>query len=236
MKPNACSCSCPSQVKTSVLCAARKCCIYLGSRSTARHSIQRITTDTTSVPGCRDHETGALLQSTLAPEKKKKNTSSDVLEVCTLVLRSGALLTFFLSQLVFTRLCLQSCRYGPFCADTLQPGAGLQQAYSQLCNTVCPSCFSPRLCSACSYAASDTSVLDTYNEAQAFSKLSAAATRVAQQQSEMAAADIASMYIALLGFTGKVYPDRLDYTDRVLTESFQVCLSDPHGKPEGILS
>lgn len=73
----------------------------------------------------------------------------------------------------------------------------------------------------CSYATTDESVLETYSQADAFSKLSAAATRVAQQQSEMPAGDIASMYIALLGFTGKVYPDKLDYTDKVLTECYQ---------------
>ncbi|KAA6425083.1 MAG: vacuolar sorting-associated 35B-like [Trebouxia sp. A1-2] len=66
-----------------------------------------------------------------------------------------------------------------------------------------------------SYATTDESVLETYSQADAFSKLSAAATKVAQQQSEMPAGDIASMYIALLGFTGKVYPDKLDYTDKV---------------------
>ena len=64
-------------------------------------------------------------------------------------------------------------------------------------------------------------MLETYSQADAFTKLSAAATRVAQQHSEMPAGDIASMYIALLGFTGKVYPDKLDYTDRVLTECYQ---------------
>ncbi|DBA95664.1 hypothetical protein WJX82_011441 [Trebouxia sp. C0006] len=72
-----------------------------------------------------------------------------------------------------------------------------------------------------SYATTDESVLETYSQADAFSKLSAAATKVAQQQSEMPAGDIASMYIALLGFTGKVYPDKLDYTDKVLTECYQ---------------
>ena len=74
----------------------------------------------------------------------------------------------------------------------------------------------------CSYAANDSSVLEAFSEADAFSKLSAAATKVAQQQGEMPAGDVASMYIALLGFTGKVYPDKLDYTDRVLTECYQV--------------
>ena len=78
-----------------------------------------------------------------------------------------------------------------------------------------------RVCMHFSYATTDESVLETYSQADAFSKLSAAATKVAQQQSEMPAGDIASMYIALLGFTGKVYPDKLDYTDKVLTECYQ---------------
>lgn len=78
----------------------------------------------------------------------------------------------------------------------------------------------------CSYATTDESVLETYSQADAFSKLSAAATKVAQQQSEMPAGDIASMYIALLGFTGKVYPDKLDYTDKVLTECYQASFCD----------
>ena len=60
-----------------------------------------------------------------------------------------------------------------------------------------------------------------YSQADAFSKLSAAATKVAQQQGEMPAGDVASMYIALLGFTGKVCPDKLDFTNRVLTECYQ---------------
>ena len=77
----------------------------------------------------------------------------------------------------------------------------------------------------CSYATTDESVLELYSKSEAFSKLSAAATKVAQQQSEMPAGDVASMYIALLGFTGKVYPDKLDYTDSVLTECYQVSLA-----------
>ena len=48
---------------------------------------------------------------------------------------------------------------------------------------------------------------------------------MAQQQAEMPAGDVASMYIALLGFTGKVYPDKLDFTDKVLTECYQVTAS-----------
>ena len=48
---------------------------------------------------------------------------------------------------------------------------------------------------------------------------------MAQQQAEMPAGDVASMYIALLGFTGKVYPDKLDFTDQVLTECYQVTAS-----------
>lgn len=64
--------------------------------------------------------------------------------------------------------------------------------------------------------------MEQYSKADAFNKLSAAATKVAQQQAEMPAGDVASMYIALLGFTGKVYPDKLDFTDKVLTECYQV--------------
>ena len=65
----------------------------------------------------------------------------------------------------------------------------------------------------CSYASTGESVLETYSQADAFTKLSAAATRVAQQHSEMPAGNIASMYFALLGFTGKVYLDKLDYIE-----------------------
>lgn len=81
------------------------------------------------------------------------------------------------------------------------------------------------LCTCCSYATTDESVLELYSKADAFNKLSAAATKVAQQQAEMPAGDVASMYIALLGFTGKVYPDKLDFTDKVLTECYQVTAS-----------
>ncbi|KAK9808922.1 hypothetical protein WJX72_006449 [[Myrmecia] bisecta] len=66
------------------------------------------------------------------------------------------------------------------------------------------------------YAQTDPSVVDAFNKADAFGQLNAAASKVATQQAEMPAADVAAMYIALLGFTGSVYPDRLDSVDQVL--------------------
>ena len=40
--------------------------------------------------------------------------------------------------------------------------------------------------------------------------------QVAEEQTEMAAADIAAIFIALIRFAGAVYPDRLDAVDDVL--------------------
>ena len=49
-----------------------------------------------------------------------------------------------------------------------------------------------------------------------FGQFLGAASRISEQHESMHAADIASMYIALTVFVGAVYPDHLDYVDRVL--------------------
>ena len=90
-------------------------------------------------------------------------------------------------------------------------------------------CAAPPLCShtrplCCSYAERDKSVVDSYNSADAFGKLSKAASDVAEKQHEMSGADLCAMYIALLGFIGKVYPDKLDNMDQVLTECHKASL------------
>ena len=76
----------------------------------------------------------------------------------------------------------------------------------------------------CSYAERDKSVVESYNSADAFGKLSKAASDVAEKQQEMSGADLCAMYIALLGFIGKVYPDKLDNMDQVLTECHKASL------------
>ena len=40
--------------------------------------------------------------------------------------------------------------------------------------------------------------------------------QVVEQHPDMPGADVAAMYSALLAFSGAVYPDRLEYVDRVL--------------------
>lgn len=66
------------------------------------------------------------------------------------------------------------------------------------------------------FAATDGGVVEQFNEGDAFGQLLGAAGRVAEQHAEMPGADVAAMYIAAADFVGAVYPDRLDYIDRVL--------------------
>ena len=47
---------------------------------------------------------------------------------------------------------------------------------------------------------------------------------MAEKQQEMSGADLCAMYIALLGFIGKVYPDKLDNMDQVLTACHKASL------------
>ena len=59
-------------------------------------------------------------------------------------------------------------------------------------------------------------MVDQFNDVDAFGQFLGAASRISEQHESMHAADIASMYIALTKFVGAVYPDHLDYVDRVL--------------------
>ena len=68
----------------------------------------------------------------------------------------------------------------------------------------------------CRFAASDASVVNQFNSVDAFGQFLSAAQRISEQHESMHAADIASMYIALVKFVGAVYPDQLDSVDRVL--------------------
>lgn len=74
----------------------------------------------------------------------------------------------------------------------------------------------------CRFAATDPSVVDQFNSTDAFVQLLAAATQVSEQHTEMPGADIAAMYIALANFVGAVYPDHLDYINRVLESCHEV--------------
>ena len=72
------------------------------------------------------------------------------------------------------------------------------------------------------FAATDSGVVEQFNEGDAFGQLLGAAGRVAEQHAEMPGADVAAMYIAAADFVGAVYPDRLDYIDRVLSSCYDV--------------
>lgn len=72
------------------------------------------------------------------------------------------------------------------------------------------------------FAATDALVVDQFNSSDAFGQLLAAATRVSEQHTEMPGADIAAMYIALGNFVGAVYPDHLDYINRLLESCYEV--------------
>ena len=79
--------------------------------------------------------------------------------------------------------------------------------------------------SMCRFAASDASVVNQFNSVDAFGQFLSAAQRISEQHESMHAADIASMYIALVKFVGAVYPDQLDSVDRVLQSC---CTVRPH--------
>ncbi|KAL4438691.1 hypothetical protein ABPG77_006295 [Micractinium sp. CCAP 211/92] len=66
------------------------------------------------------------------------------------------------------------------------------------------------------YAATDRGVTDQMNQVDAFGQMSSVALKVVEQHPDMPGADVAAMYSALLGFSGTVYPDQLDFVDRVL--------------------
>ena len=50
--------------------------------------------------------------------------------------------------------------------------------------------------------------------------------QVADEHADMAAADITAVFIALVCFTGAVYPDRLDYVNDVLAACQEVRSGD----------
>ncbi|EFN52770.1 hypothetical protein CHLNCDRAFT_54198 [Chlorella variabilis] len=66
------------------------------------------------------------------------------------------------------------------------------------------------------YASGDKEVVEEMNMVDAFGQLSVVALKVVEQHPDMPGADVAAMYSALLGFSGTVYPDKLDFVDRVL--------------------
>lgn len=67
-------------------------------------------------------------------------------------------------------------------------------------------------------------MVEDFHQVQSFSKFTAAASKIVQQRADMPAADAAAMYIALLNFTGSVYPDRLEYVDEVLQTCHEVII------------
>ncbi|KAK9832171.1 hypothetical protein WJX74_001409 [Apatococcus lobatus] len=71
------------------------------------------------------------------------------------------------------------------------------------------------------FAASDKAVVDTFNQVDAFGKLTRAAAKVTESENEVPSGDVVAMHAALLSFTGAVYPDRLDLVNKVLTSAYQ---------------
>ena len=59
-------------------------------------------------------------------------------------------------------------------------------------------------------------MVEQFDAGGAFGQLLGAAGAVGERHAAMPGADVAAMYIALAHFAGAVYPDRLDYIDRVL--------------------
>ena len=74
----------------------------------------------------------------------------------------------------------------------------------------------------CRFAAGDKAVVDTFNQVDAFGKLTRAASKVTEAGSQVPPADVVAMHAALLAFTAAVYPDRLDLVNKVLTSAYQV--------------
>lgn len=81
----------------------------------------------------------------------------------------------------------------------------------------------------------DKAVVDTFNQVDAFGKLTRAATRVTEAGSHVPAADVVAMHAALLAFTAAVYPDRLDLVNKVLTSAYQVQSSSVNPGLYGVL-
>lgn len=79
-------------------------------------------------------------------------------------------------------------------------------------------------CEADRYAASSEEVRQQLIEADAFGLPLEGAVAVADRHSEMQAADTAAMFIALAQFCNSMYPDRLDYLDRVFAACAQASL------------
>ncbi|PSC73631.1 vacuolar sorting-associated 35B-like [Micractinium conductrix] len=86
----------------------------------------------------------------------------------------------------------------------LQPGVRVHSVLSLLMDRLA------------NYAASEKSVVQEMSQVDAFGQMSSVALKVVEQHPEMPAADVAAMYSALLGFSGTVYPDKLEYVDLVL--------------------
>lgn len=74
------------------------------------------------------------------------------------------------------------------------------------------------------YAASSPEVRQQLDEADAFGLPLEGAISVAARHAEMPPGDIAAMFIALAQFCNAVYPDRLDYLDRVFAACGQASL------------
>lgn len=67
-------------------------------------------------------------------------------------------------------------------------------------------------------------ILENFIEIDAFGKLVHVAVEVAEQHAEMPGADVTSMFIALVEFTGAVFPEKLEYVNRLLSDCYKVIL------------
>ncbi|KAL8126353.1 vacuolar protein sorting-associated protein 35B-like isoform X2 [Apium graveolens] len=78
------------------------------------------------------------------------------------------------------------------------------------------------------YASSSPEVLTDFLQVEAFTKLSGAIEKVIEAQADMPIVGVITLYVALLAFSLRVHPERLDYVDQVLG----ACVKTLSGKPK----
>lgn len=92
----------------------------------------------------------------------------------------------------------------------LQPGVKVHTVMAALMDRLAKYATSPAA------GGSDPKVMEELNAINAFKRFKEAISDVLLAQPEMAAADAVEMYVALMGFTGSVYPSQLANVDEVL--------------------
>mmetsp|Transcript_6795 Transcript_6795/g.19089 ORF Transcript_6795/g.19089 Transcript_6795/m.19089 type:complete len:835 (-) Transcript_6795:174-2678(-) len=92
----------------------------------------------------------------------------------------------------------------------LQAGVGVHYIMSGLMNRLAK------------FAKDNSEVLALFNEVDAFGQLCTATQNVATTRTEMPAADVANLHLALLSFAVEVHTDKLEYVNVVLESCFKV--------------